>query len=225
MYSSNWRPRQFLMVAAMSAAFLPGLGIAPMAQAETAPANVTADRKAPDARIVAPEISEVREGRVLTVFFGFDRADLTAQMRRALDRVAPQLIDQLRAGATVLVEGHTDAYGAEAYNKGLSNRRARAVGAYLRDAWQIAPSNLVFRGRGQSLPRVEGAPYNAENRRVEITVIARSAALDECPPSARGHIATSAGAHLDIDDFGGAPNPLLATRPIITQPSSNCTSN
>ncbi|MCC5966874.1 MAG: OmpA family protein [Natronohydrobacter sp.] len=179
-----------------------------VAAAETydAPESRSAEIRArPELRVPAPEITTEATGRVLTVFFAFDRAELAPEARRALDRIGPHLRDTLRAGKTVFIEGHTDSFGAEAYNHALSERRARAVGDYLRDAWGIVPDQLVFRAWGQSLPRDGATAQSAENRRTEITVAPRRSAPKPCGGQSGS---VTIPAHLDIDDFGGAPNPL-----------------
>ena len=170
------------------------------------PASRSAEIRArPDLRVPEPEIAAEAVGRILTVFFAFDREELAPEARRALDRIAPQLRETLRRGKTILIEGHTDSFGAEAYNHALSERRAKAVGNYLRDAWGISPHQLVLRAWGQSLPRDAAAAQAAENRRTEITIVPQRSAAKPCGGQS-GWVTTPA--HLDIDDFGGAPNPL-----------------
>jgi len=70
----------------------------------------------------------------------------------------------------VLLEGHTDSIGAEAYNQGLSERRAKAVMQYLIKGG-VDSARLSTVGYGESRPI---APNNtkegrAKNRRVELT--------------------------------------------------------
>ena len=150
----------------------------------------------------------------LTVFFGFDDDRLAPAARRALDRLAPRLRDNLARGGTVLVDGHTDAAGSAGYNLDLSERRARAVARYLHEGWQVSPRQLVLRAWGQDLLRRPADPRAAENRRVEITLIApgRRPTEPDCVPVWR----RPAPGHLDLDDFGGARRPpaLSGTMPV-----------
>jgi len=69
----------------------------------------------------------------------------------------------------VSVEGHTDSVGSEAYNRRLSERRARAVRDYMVENG-ISPSRIATRGFGKSRPVAsnETAEGRAQNRRVEI---------------------------------------------------------
>jgi outer membrane protein OmpA-like peptidoglycan-associated protein len=101
------------------------------------------------------------------VFFEFDSAILTAEARSTLDEVVND------AGAfepaVVIVRGHTDRAGAEAYNMALSQRRAEAVSEYLQ-AHGIDAGSIAVDWFGESKPMIataDGVPEQA-NRRVEI---------------------------------------------------------
>ena len=180
---------------------------APAAASDSAKTTLTEPATDPRAAL-APEPGEDHAGRVLTVFFAFDEAALTTESRRALDRLAPRLRDHLAAGGAVLVGGHADATGDADYNLALSERRTRAVAAFLRDAWGIAPQRLSLRAWGESNLRRPGTPRHAENRRVEITLLPpRQARKRGAELRPRAEVALG-GRHLDIDDFGGAISPL-----------------
>lgn len=171
------------------------------------------------ALVLRPEHGEVYRGAFLTVFFAFDSAELTTPSRRALDTIAPALRAHLRDGGLVLIEGHADEVGAAHYNIALSERRAGAIAAYLRDAWEIPVPRLTLRGWGASDLRRPDAPHHAENRRVEISLLAPRHARTRgitVRPLGSDHLV---GRHLDIDDFGGAMSPLPMTRHIITAPA------
>jgi Outer membrane protein and related peptidoglycan-associated (lipo)proteins len=64
-----------------------------------------------------------------TIYFGFDRYNLTDAAKRVIDNVAG-----LAGGRGVNVYGYTDTAGSAAYNEGLSKRRADSVAKALRDA-------------------------------------------------------------------------------------------
>jgi OOP family OmpA-OmpF porin len=72
----------------------------------------------------------------------------------------------------VRVEGHTDDVGSNAYNKDLSNRRARTVVRYLGNKG-IALERLDPAGFGEDRPVASNATAlgRAKNRRVEFTLI------------------------------------------------------
>lgn len=63
------------------------------------------------------------------VHFAFDKADLDAQARGTLDKMAQCLKGV--SGAKLLVEGHCDERGTAEYNVQLGERRAEAVKKYL----------------------------------------------------------------------------------------------
>ena len=49
-----------------------------------------------------------------------------------------------------LIEGHTDAVGAESYNLALSDRRAETVALALTEVFDIPPENLITQGYGET---------------------------------------------------------------------------
>lgn len=70
------------------------------------------------------------------------------------------------------VVGHTDKSGSDAYNDGLSQRRAGSIAAMM-EAGGIAASDIATEGRGESQVMVETADgvREPQNRRVEITAV------------------------------------------------------
>jgi hypothetical protein len=72
----------------------------------------------------------------------------------------------------VVIEGHTDNTGDTAYNRDLSERRARAVARYLVLSG-IDGRRLTVRGRGQASPVASNATEDgrSQNRRVEIFLV------------------------------------------------------
>lgn len=101
----------------------------------------------------------------LLVNFEFNSDELTPAARANLDEFVKALADERLSKARFAVEGHTDATGSETYNLGLSERRARAVVAYLTSRG-VSPERFEAAGYGFSRPRVAD-PFDAENRRVE----------------------------------------------------------
>lgn len=105
--------------------------------------------------------------RLRGVEFEFDKANLTEDSLVVLDVAA----DQLRACANVAVrvEGHTDHYGTDAYNQGLSERRANSVKNYLVSKG-VGGGRLAAKGMGEGSPIADGGTDEgrARNRRVEL---------------------------------------------------------
>ncbi len=128
-----------------------------------APAQATAE-----VAVAAPS-APAEPGPGLAIAFGFDSAELAPQAREVLDSVA-EGIKITGDGVQVLIEGHTDAVGAYAYNDSLSVKRARAVLKYLRDQHGIDASRLHAQGRGEHQLRNSQQPDSAENRRVEFKI-------------------------------------------------------
>mgnify|MGYP003585649056 CR=1 FL=1 len=108
----------------------------------------------------------------LNIEFDYDKADLRPQYHNDLDVIVKVL--HRDPGATARVEGHADKRknSKEAYNKRLSERRARAVMEYLATVGGIDRSRLTSVGYGFSRPV---APNDTEanmqkNRRTEIYI-------------------------------------------------------
>jgi outer membrane protein OmpA-like peptidoglycan-associated protein len=101
----------------------------------------------------------------LPVPFSFDSARILPESREQLEAVI-EGIKLAPPGVHILVEGHTDATGSDAYNMLLSFRRAEAVKEYL-VAHGVAPERLHVAGMGRSMPLNAKDPYAADNRRVQ----------------------------------------------------------
>jgi outer membrane protein OmpA-like peptidoglycan-associated protein len=107
------------------------------------------------------------------VLFDFDKAELRPQAAVALGRVA-EIIRQ-RAPRAVRIVGHTDALGSDAYNRQLSERRARSVEQWLASHGGTLPP-VQATGRGEEDPVAPNVtPAGADNpegrqrnRRVEV---------------------------------------------------------
>ena len=76
---------------------------------------------------------------------------------------------------TTTVEGHTDAIGSDAYNQGLSERRANAVRDVLVNQHGIESGRFSSVGYGESRPVADNDSDSgrAINRRVEAEVEAQ----------------------------------------------------
>lgn len=129
-----------------------------------------------DARRALEQVATVREearGLVVTlaapVLFGLNDATLLPSAKRRLDAIS----DALRAmeSTELVVEGHTDAAGSDAYNLDLSRRRAEAVREHLL-ARGVDPRQVRAVGVGEARPVASNASPDgrAENRRVEIVL-------------------------------------------------------
>jgi len=108
--------------------------------------------------------------------FEYGTADLPKPSKRRLHDIASVIIEQA-SGVPVSVEGHTDSIGADLFNQGLSQRRAKAVAAELA-AGGIAERLLRSAGFGSRFPIApnehpdgsDDPEGRARNRRVEIVI-------------------------------------------------------
>ncbi|AKS41471.1 Ig-like domain-containing protein [Wenzhouxiangella marina] len=103
--------------------------------------------------------------------FDFDSAELRPAARTTLDELLSAIQDGSLIGS-VQVGGHTCNIGTEAYNQGLSERRAQAVVDYL-IARGLSSDRIVATGYGELEPRFsnETEESRARNRRVEISFV------------------------------------------------------
>lgn len=100
------------------------------------------------------------------VTFELDSATLTDDAVANLSEVASALTDPRLSGAKFVIEGHTDASGAENYNERLSERRANAVEEFLISKG-VSRAQMTALGMGELSPRVPD-PFDPINRRVEM---------------------------------------------------------
>jgi OOP family OmpA-OmpF porin len=116
-----------------------------------------------------PEPEPVAEKIVLRgVNFDFDKSNVRPDAAVILDEAVVALGS---SSAPVMVEGHTDWVGSDAYNQGLSERRAESVRRYLSEHG-VDESRLSTAGYGESRPIAsnETREGRALNRRVELLV-------------------------------------------------------
>lgn len=108
---------------------------------------------------------------VFPVRFEFNHADLAGAYPDAVNQYTALMKDERCGDLKIQVAGHADYLGSEAFNQGLSERRAQTVVDMLEKAG-IDPSRLASVGYGKTRPldpaHSDGA--RAKNRRVEFTV-------------------------------------------------------
>ncbi len=103
------------------------------------------------------------------VSFDYDSAAIKPAFQPSLTKLANVLAKYDRNQVTVV--GHTDSTGSDAYNQGLSVRRAEAVVSELVGRG-VPPSMLGAEGVGESQPRADNNTEAGRqlNRRVEILI-------------------------------------------------------
>lgn len=105
------------------------------------------------------------------ILFEYNESELKEQARLSMMKLA--FIVQTNPDAIFVIEGHTDSFGADAYNIDLSLKRAKAVRSWLQDRLRIPVDNIQVVGMGKAKPIVSidgDADAQALNRRVEIIV-------------------------------------------------------
>jgi len=85
--------------------------------------------------------------------FAFDKARLSSMGMAKLDDLISR-ISTFRV-ERVVITGHTDRLGSDAYNERLSLRRAEAVRDYLLDRQAVEPYQVEVYGKGESMPIVD----------------------------------------------------------------------
>ena len=123
-----------------------------VADATPEPAPIPAAEPAPE-----PVAACVPQTETITVeaekLFGFDKANINEEGKAALDEAAAKIKANPVINA-VIVTGHTDRIGTDAYNQKLSERRAAQVKEYL-TAQGVDQSIIQTIGKGESEPVVQ----------------------------------------------------------------------
>ncbi len=106
---------------------------------------------------------------IQSVYFKTDKAVIESRSFELLDNVASVLASH--PTLMIQVEGHTDSQGNAAYNKGLSQRRAEAVVAYLVKKG-VTQDRLTPKGFGAEVPIADNRTKDgrSQNRRVVFTI-------------------------------------------------------
>lgn len=144
------------------------------------------DRRAAELEDSIPgaDIERVGEGILVTfesgILFGFDSTSIQPAGRQNLATLATNL--EKYPDSNVLIVGHTDNVGADAYNMTLSERRAESAASYLRQQG-VSSGRIKTEGRGELEPVAanDTEAGRQENRRVEVAIFAN----DQLKASAR----------------------------------------
>lgn len=148
-------------------------------QADTLKAKqdlIDSEKRTSDALALLATLASIKQeerGLVVTltgsVLFGSATSNLMPAARVKLDQVANAL--QAINARNLVIEGHTDSQGSDAYNQQLSQSRSDAVRDYLVQRGYPA-SHIQSHGRGEGSPvaKNDSAEGRANNRRVEIVI-------------------------------------------------------
>lgn len=134
--------------------------------------------------IPGAEVERVGEGINVTfdetsgVYFATDQYNIEGQSRTALNKLAG--IFKEYPNTNILVEGHTDSTGSDAYNLTLSQNRAQAVTKFLINEG-ISRGRIDTKWYGESQPKYDNSTVEgrAKNRRVELAIVANEELIEE----------------------------------------------
>lgn len=119
-------------------------------------------------------VKEESRGTVITldgsVLFISGKSELLPIAQKKLDDVAKALKD-VEESQKVVIEGHTDSNGDDAFNMTLSQQRADSVRTYLVSKG-VKAERITATGKGETQPLAQNATPEgrANNRRVEIII-------------------------------------------------------
>ncbi|MBU2501181.1 OmpA family protein [bacterium] len=120
-------------------------------------------------------VERVGEGIKITfdsgILFEVAKSDLQAGARTNLGNLSAIL--QKYPDTDILIEGHTDADGAEDYNLELSRNRANSVANYL-SGLGVDATRFTIMGYGETQPIADNGTVEGkrQNRRVELAIMA-----------------------------------------------------
>jgi OOP family OmpA-OmpF porin len=121
--------------------------------------------------VVAAKPAIIEKGRqILDVKFDFDKATISDGYYNDIDNLAQVMKDY--PDLNVVVEGHTDSIGSDAYNKKLLQKRANAVKQYMVGKDGIDANRIKAIGFGEEKPIASNDTDEGrlQNRRVEAAV-------------------------------------------------------
>ena len=117
------------------------------------------------------DVDQLDKGRAALpsdLLFEFNKAELKQNAKLGLMKLG-MLIDR-NPEMYCILEGHSDLFGTDSYNLGLSRKRAQAVKSWLVSSLGLDSTHIIVRAYGHSKPKVlEGdQDQQAINRRVDI---------------------------------------------------------
>ncbi len=135
------------------------------------------DKQAKEIKSTVPgaEVNRVGEGIAVTfnsaLLFKINSSDLSDSAKQNLDKLADVFIKYPETN--ILVEGHTDDTGPDAYNMQLSEKRAYSVSGYL-ESKGIPSNRFTIKWYGETQPKYPNISEEnrIKNRRVELAIYA-----------------------------------------------------
>ncbi len=161
----------FLVIAVFLVMSIMACSTTPKEEPVATPTAQVKEYKPPEKTVkaVKPTEKQVAAVELRSVFFAFDKFNLSAESRATLAFNADVL--QANPGAMIIIEGHCDERGTEEYNLGLGERRASSAKNYL-VSLGISASRIKTISYGEERPFKWGHNEEAwsQNRRAHIVV-------------------------------------------------------
>ena len=109
---------------------------------------------------------------ILTLLIEFDTDKAAIRPQHMDDMANAAAFIKKYPGEKILISGHTDSDGSEAYNQRLSQKRADTVKAYLINNYALDGANMTSKGFGENQPIADNttAAGKQKNRRVELSL-------------------------------------------------------
>jgi outer membrane protein OmpA-like peptidoglycan-associated protein len=150
------------------------------------------DQQAKELEVNIPgaKVERVGEGIQVTfdsgLLFDFDSDAIRPDAARNLVELASSL--KKYPNSSLLIVGHTDSKGDDAYNQSLSSRRANSAASYLQNQG-VTRTRIQTTGRGESEPVASNDTDAGRqlNRRVEVAIYASEAYREQVRKSYSGN--------------------------------------
>jgi outer membrane protein OmpA-like peptidoglycan-associated protein len=109
----------------------------------------------------------------IKIEFDFNSYAIRPESYALLNELGKALTNDRIKGKTLILKGHTDSDGSDAYNLPLSLNRALSVKNYLVGNFDVEPGCIQLFGYGEAMPLVPNInPQNRQmNRRVEVQAL------------------------------------------------------
>ncbi|MFH4416001.1 MAG: OmpA family protein [Neisseriaceae bacterium] len=153
----------------------------------------------------APEMQESVISLSSTFLFGFDKSTLRPEAIETLNQVAAKIKEPGVQVESIVVEGHTDFMGKEAYNQALSERRAKVVREYL-IGQGVSAESISAVGLGESQAQMT-AQCQSQVASVKNKAKRRLALIQCIEPDRKVDIKVRASKTIEVNPSGGVNSP------------------
>ncbi len=148
------------------------------------------DRQAEEIQNTVPGAEVIKAGEGLIVkfdsgiLFDFNKANLKDAARTNIANLATSMKNNPETN--IMVIGHTDDVGSDSYNYTLSQQRAQSVKDFAVSSG-VSISRISITGKGETEPIADNTTEagRAQNRRVEIVIVANDQLKNEARQSAQ----------------------------------------